>query len=159
MINDFFPKIECTPEVEETPQVLAPSVLESPIWNPIATVNWSLLFTPVFGAYLQMLNWKSLGQEDSARESKFWFYTSLIVHLILIFVGASSEMAGPPIRLFGFIYLVLWYYLNARNQIKWVEQRFGVTYLRKPWSKTILMGILGLVACVLVAIVIQPSSK
>jgi hypothetical protein len=64
-------RVECTPEVEETPQVPAPSVLESPIWNPIATVNWSLLFTPVFGAYLQMLNWKSLGQEDSARESKY----------------------------------------------------------------------------------------
>ena len=34
-----------------------------PIWNPNAAANWSLIFTPAFGAYIQMLNWQRLGQE------------------------------------------------------------------------------------------------
>lgn len=32
------------------------------LWNPNAAANWSLLFTPLFGAYLHMLNWRSLGE-------------------------------------------------------------------------------------------------
>jgi len=36
------------------------------IWNPNAAANWSILFTPAFGSYLQMLNWRTLSEPAKA---------------------------------------------------------------------------------------------
>lgn len=35
------------------------------LWNPNAAVNWSVLFTPIFGAWIQAKNWKALGALSS----------------------------------------------------------------------------------------------
>ena len=32
------------------------------LWNPTAAGSWSILFSPIFGAYLHMLNWRALFQ-------------------------------------------------------------------------------------------------
>ena len=38
------------------------------IWNPNAAANWSLLFTPAFGAYIHYLNWQKMGKTEVAPE-------------------------------------------------------------------------------------------
>ena len=48
-----------------------------PIWNPNAAASWSLPFSPVFGAYLHMLNWRSLGEEAKAATARTWLIAGL----------------------------------------------------------------------------------
>ena len=40
------------------------------LWNPNAASSWSLLFSPIFGAYLHMQNWQALGQPDKAEQCR-----------------------------------------------------------------------------------------
>ena len=42
----------------------------APIWNPSAAASWSLPFSPIFGAYLHMLNWRALGDEQKAATAR-----------------------------------------------------------------------------------------
>jgi hypothetical protein len=121
----------------------AGSSIEAPeaIWNPVATVNWSLLFTPAFGSWLQMLNWESLGEPELAAISKRWFYTSLAMLLLYHIAGiafAGNADALLLLRAVPFLYLVTWYLGSARLQMKYVKERFKDNYNRRPWKKPLL---------------------
>ena len=37
------------------------SAVAPPLWNPGAAMAWSLLFSPIFGAFVHMKNWQALG--------------------------------------------------------------------------------------------------
>jgi hypothetical protein len=69
------------------------------IWNPNSAANWSLLFTPAFGAFLHMKNWEALGEPAKASSAKLWATTTLVV-LVGISVAAvvmpRSRHHGPP---------------------------------------------------------------
>ena len=39
------------------------------LWNPNAATLWSLLFSPVFGAWIHAKNWEELGNEEESRNS------------------------------------------------------------------------------------------
>ena len=41
-----------------------------PLWNPNAAANWSLLFSPAFGAFVHMKNWQALGEPEKAANAK-----------------------------------------------------------------------------------------
>jgi hypothetical protein len=45
-----------------------------PIWNPSAAANWSIIFTPAFGSFLQAINWRVPGDEKKAKAMMNWFY-------------------------------------------------------------------------------------
>jgi hypothetical protein len=60
----------------------AAPTLGNAIWNPNAAANWSLLFSPAFGAYLHMLNWRALGQPGRAASAQHWFLASLTMLLV-----------------------------------------------------------------------------
>ncbi len=139
------------------------SLLEAPeaIWNPVATVNWSLAFTPAFGSWLQMLNWQSLGEPELAEISKRWFYASLGMLLLYAIVGiafAGSDAAVLLLRVAPFLYLVAWYVGSARPHMKFVKERFGDDYNRRPWKKPLLaaggLAVMYLVLQALVAILL-----
>ena len=53
--------------------------ISPPLWNPNAAANWSLLFSPAFGAFLHMKNWQALGQPIKATSAKVWFVLILVV--------------------------------------------------------------------------------
>ena len=61
---------------------------QAAIWNPNAAVNWSLVFTPAFGAYLQMLNWRALGESDKAKSAENWFHAGVGVLFVYLLIGA-----------------------------------------------------------------------
>lgn len=127
------------------------------LWNPSASVNWSLLFTPAFGAYLQMLNWQALGESGKAMWSRVWFYASLGMLGLYIYMSVSSgiPMADDKIsHAISFSFLLAWYFLFGKTQSLHVKKKLGGRYAKKSWGKPLLVGAGGLVAYFAVAVVI-----
>lgn len=127
------------------------------LWNPNAAANWSLIFTPAFGSYLQMLNWRTLGQHDKASSALNWFYVSLVVLLVYVLMGVfmqDSNAADGASRVLGFVYLLTWYFSTGRAQGKFVKERLGDTYTRRPWGKVLLMGIGAILGYFMLAVVV-----
>lgn len=115
-----------------------------PLWNPKAAAFWSLLFFPVFGAWLHAKNWSALGDKIKAKQSMYWVYGG-VLELLLGFLPL------PPI--FGLIligYFFAWYFLSARSQIKYVEEQVGGIYEKRGWAKPLGIATVGLALCMIV---------
>lgn len=120
----------------------------SPIWNPNAAANWSLLFSPAFGAFVHMLNWRTLGEDAKAASAKAWFIASLLIlgfYVVLGFAVPNANAADAASRAIGLTFLIVWYFAAARGQAKYVNEKLGKTYLRKGWTKPLLIALLALV--------------
>lgn len=78
---------------------MLPSEEAPPLWNPNAAANWSLLFSPVFGALLQMKNWEALGEDDKALNSKRRAIGAGVAILVAVAVSIYSAISdsGPDI--------------------------------------------------------------
>lgn len=120
------------------------------IWNPNATALWSVLFSPAFGSYLQMLNWNALGLQDRAVLSRKWFYATLSILGAELLVGLLSILIPIPylndsdvvdngISAVALGTLFAWYFLSGRHQIRFVEEKYGNNYPRMPWQKPLLI--------------------
>jgi hypothetical protein len=119
------------------------------LWNPNAAASWSLLFTPIFGAYLHMRNWQALGQPEKAASSKNWIIGSLVcVLLLVIFTLFLPDSKGVDAlgRVFGFALLITWYYAMGKSQQAFVLGKFGKTYPRRGWSRPLLAAVGGVIA-------------
>ncbi len=145
-------------EVQQSNPISAAASSQSDaIWNPNATANWSLIFTPAFGSYLQMLNWKTLGQPDKAASSQNWFYASLAILAVYVLMGifmSDSKAADGAARGLGFLYLLVWYFSVGRSQGKFVKEKFGSNYPKKPWGKALLIGIAAIIGYFIFAVVV-----
>jgi len=117
------------------------------IWNPNATANWSLIFTPAFGAYLQMLNWRSLGEPGRAATAKGWFIAGLALLLVYVLMGVllpNEQVADAGARGLGFVFLIVWYFAAGRRQSNFVKERWGKDYPRKGWGRPLFYGVAAL---------------
>lgn len=122
------------------------------LWNPNAAANWSLLFSPAFGAYLHARNAERLGRHDEAKSNQRWFYgslTFLAVNLVSILVPALSD---APLNLVGLLILIIWYFRVARKQAAFVKKTFGTTYQRRSWAQPLLIGFACLVGVFVIAV-------
>jgi hypothetical protein len=115
-------------------------VVAPPLWNPNAAANWSLLFTPIFGCWLHMLNWRALGETERAESAKTWLMLSSLMLVGLNFVGVLVRIAGSAqiTGLVSFVLLLTWYFASARGQARWVAERYGNRYPRKGWWQPLL---------------------
>lgn len=121
-----------------------------PIWNPNAAANWCLIFTPAFGAYLHMLNWRALGENDRAATSMKWFYVAIGLLVLYALIAVTMQTAAEGLTwLIGFVFLLSWYFGSARSQAKYVKEKYGGTYVRLPWGKPLGFALGGLL-CFLV---------
>jgi hypothetical protein len=116
------------------------------LWNPNAAANWSLLFTPLFGALLQMKNWMALDEPEKAAASKRWAIVTCIY--LIVDTGLTVWQPGSPDvtalrRSGGLGLLIAWYFASARGQARYVKARFGDGYPRKRWRLPILYALLG----------------
>lgn len=149
---------KCGSTLSSAPAQEAPSIQpQAAIWNPNAAVNWSLVFTPAFGAYLQMLNWRALGETRKAALSQNWFYASLGMFAVYILVGIfirDSKAAEGSAHALGFLFLLVWYFSTGRAQGKYVKQKFGKIYAKKPWGKALLVGVGALIGYFVAAMVV-----
>ena len=134
----------------------------SPLWNPTAAAIWSLPFSPAFGSYLQMLNWRSLEKHEEANSARNWFYLSLFMLAVYVLIGlfvADSKSAESAVNGLGFMYLLLWYFTTGRQQGKFVKVTYGSDYPRMPWGKPLLIGIAISVGYVLAFIFVIASLR
>lgn len=120
------------------------------LWNSNAAANWSLLFTPIFGSYLQMKNWQALGELKEANTAKNWLIFTLGFILFINFLpyiaNADPEQSSTLSRGLGFWYIIIWYFAYARKQPKYVKQKLNDNYQKKSWliplvSATIILFI------------------
>ena len=127
------------------------------LWNPNAAASWSLLFTPIFGAWLHMKNWQAMGEHEKSASSKKWIIVNVIVLVLSVLIAViapDSRAADGITRLIAFVLLISWYYASGREQTKYVIGRYGERYRRKGWMKPLLCGVLGLIGFIALAGVI-----
>jgi len=125
------------------------------LWNPSAAANWCLLFSPVFGAYLHAINWRTLGEPERAAANMRWVWGCLV---LLVLTLASLFLPESPVldRAFQFawlITLITWYFRQAKPQIEHVKQTVGDAYTKKGWGKPLLIASGCLCAYLLVLVV------
>jgi hypothetical protein len=127
------------------------------IWNPEAAGVWSFFFTPAFGSYLQMLNWRTLGEPAKASSAQAWFYASLVMLFIWFLVGMfmSGPKAEPNWFWLHILYLIIWYFASGRSQEKYVKAKFGTNYSKKPWGQALLIAVGASIGCSVVAVLLR----
>jgi hypothetical protein len=120
------------------------------LWNPNAAANWSLLFSPVFGAFLHMKNWEALGEAGKASASRRWAVTGVVVFVVLALASAFlPEKPMDGISRAGAIGLLFaWYFASARQQTAFVKARFGKEYPRRGWAKPLFLAVLAVLGFV-----------
>ena len=132
------------------------------LWNPNAAGGWSLLLTPVFGAYLHMKNWEALGHPDKAATSKKWVIGSALALVGLMIVSvlapeSQDSLMNAISRPAGLGLILAWYYSIGKSQQTYVAERFGKDYPRRGWIVPILISLgvmLGILAAMVVGLVL-----
>lgn len=122
-----------------------------PLWNPSAAARWSLLFSPIFGATVQMHNWIALGEPEKAAESKRWAIANLVIFLglgVLSIFLPETKAIDLGLRMSGLGLLIAWYVVSSRPQTNYIAARFGTAYPKKGWAKPLLYALLSLFAFV-----------
>ena len=105
------------------------------LWAPDTSATLSLLFTPIFGAFLHTKNWEALQEEKKAKESRKWFYVSifiLLLNIILVLVGGNATVIN-------LIFFLLWYFLVAKKQIKYIKNN-SIEYEKKSIFKPLFIA-------------------
>ena len=92
------------------------------LWNPNGAFFWSMLFTPIMGAWLHAKNWKELNQPDKAKKSMQWVYAGFAFLIVVLFL--PDNIGVLP----GLIYLVAWYFISGIEQAKYLEKN-DINYL------------------------------
>ncbi|MEP6875624.1 MAG: hypothetical protein ABI887_14795 [Burkholderiales bacterium] len=133
------------PPAARVDDVVAPTTEAAPrLWNPNAAVNWSLLFSPAFGAWLHMKNWEALGEPQKAKAAKTWIVISLgLIVALSLASGLMPDSKGldAATRSFGLVLLISWYVSAGRGQATLVKQRFGKDYPRRGWTQPLLWAV------------------
>jgi hypothetical protein len=128
-----------------------------PLWNPTAAGAWSLLFSPIFGAFLHMQNWKALGRPEKAAASKKWMLGS-IVFLVAMMLSTlflpESRVMDKAGNLGSLVLLIVWYYAIGKSQQTYVAARFGKTYPRRGWAVPLVVALAIFVAVICSAILL-----
>jgi len=115
------------------------------LWNPNTAANWSLLFSPVFGAWLHAKNWVALGDSGKAKQSMYWVYGGIAILLLAIMLPDNIG------RAMGIGYLFGWYFSSAKQQVKYVKENLNNAYLKKGWTKPIGIAVAVFAAFIIVA--------
>jgi hypothetical protein len=102
-----------------------------------------------------MLNWRALGEPEKAVSARNWYFASLVMFTINVFIVAAgmnidagvleiemvdSETADLTAQLIWLLFTVVWYFSAVRAQSKYVKEMFGSSYAKKPWVKALLKG-------------------
>lgn len=117
------------------------------LWNPNAAACWSLLFTPIFGASLHAINWRALGEEGKSKRSMLWAVGCVAAMVLAYFL--------PPIagNLVNLLYMLMWYFLSAKQQVNHIETRLNNSYKKKSWAKPLIIAIA--ISSILVVAIIE----
>lgn len=120
-----------------------PTVSSVKLWNPNAAINWSVVFSPLLGTYLHYQNWLALGDTKQASAAKAWFIAAifLVVIGIVAVVAAPESQFGPGL---GLVFLIAWYFGQAKGQAAFVKTHFGTSYTKRSWVLPLGVACIGL---------------
>lgn len=110
------------------------------IWNPTVAANWSLLLSPVFGAYLHYRNWLVIGEQNKSHAAKSWIAVTLLVFTVTQFLYIAEKIEAHSLFSVNFFITASWWFLVGRSQARYVNVNFGKDYLRRPWTLAIITG-------------------
>lgn len=85
---------------------------ETGLYDPRKAALWSLLFTPVFGAFILKNNWKILKQEQREKRQMIWMIAlAAVLFASFLFIG-SAVCIGISL-----VSLAAWFFLECRAQM------------------------------------------
>ncbi len=122
-----------------------------PLWNPNAAACWSLLFTPVFGSWLHLFNWRAMNQPDRVGPARTWLVVSIVFFVVTLVASLVLPQSGSALRVLNFVYLLIWYFASARGQVRFVRNEFAADYPRKGWWRPLLIAVVVVIATMIVA--------
>lgn len=122
---------------------------QAPIWNPAAIANWSLLLSPIFGAWLTYLNWQALGVADKAATSRFWLAATILWVVAFAFIiSLAGNWTYRMAVIVGYVlFLSTWYLAESRKQSNYIKSRLGKNYLKRGWQKPLTIALSLFVVC------------
>lgn len=127
----------------------APSVY---LWNPVTTMLLSLVLSPLFGSMVQMLNWRILEEEERAQQSLWWFVAGCIILLgnqVFSAIFPEDKVVDTFTVSLLVLYVLGWFVLPARRQVRYVREHFPKGYGHKSWILVLLIALCGCVAYML----------
>ncbi|NHZ39582.1 hypothetical protein [Massilia aquatica] len=124
--------------------------LSPPLWNPNAAALWCLVFGIMFGSWIHMKNWQAMGKPDKAAASKRWLIGSTLLFIVSFALAfAKPESLAGSFGRFNFFFslaaLLAWYFISAREQIRFVATTYGANYQHRSWGTPLLYGLLVLI--------------
>jgi hypothetical protein len=115
------------------------------LWNPAAAVNWSILFTSMFGMILHAHNWHALGKPILARINTVWAWITLPVLLtVTLLLPAMGNHALVALGLIAYVMVFLfgWYFTLGLYQINYVKEHHRAGYRRRDWLQPLGIAVL-----------------
>jgi len=128
-MNENLAQQSRVPPLDISSQVAAPV-----LWNPEAAGAWSLIFNPVFGSILVLMNWQRLGVQNKIRNAQIWMGVSILMLIALFFVPPSLR------ALVAIGYLLIWYFAAAKPQARYIQEKWGKAYPRRSWTWPLLIA-------------------
>ena len=138
----------------ENNQTMAAAPATPRLYNPTVCVILTLLFPPMFGGFLQGLNWKELGENELAARSMGWVRVSFFT--FLGYTLLEPVIRDIPICRYLMIALFVGFWISwslslGIRQILYVR-RNHIDYEGKFFGRAIMMGAFGWVAYVALAL-------
>lgn len=122
---------------EQTSSHSSASSSDVSLWNPNAAVNWSILLGVPLGSFLHARNWREIGDHKQEKKALIWFWATVVVGVIGILVDNGGKVFAG-VWLWS---LILWYFISARAQAKYVLETYGSSYRRKGFAKPLLIAL------------------
>ena len=115
------------------------------LWSPVGIALWSLVFTPAFGAWLQMYNYRRLGDRAQAAAAWRWCMAGLAVLGWNALASAIGLRLGLDAPLFDWVngaLFVAWVCMTLPRHARAV----GPCYARRRWDSVVVLGMLAALA-------------
>lgn len=119
---------------------------EPGLWNPNAAANWSLVFTPIFGATILALNSKLLGDRRSYVHHCYWLVANSIAYAMAMAFSIQASLVDRESFVPLAIYLgslLLWYFAACRPEVSRVKDYYRSGTTRRGWLIPIIVGVGG----------------
>ncbi len=124
------------------------------LYNPFWCVVLTIIFTPMFGGFLQGLNWRELGEDELAARSMTWvrwsFYAFALYTLSEPFI--RDTLIGRYLMIAMFVgFWISWTFSLGWRQVTYVKRNVSV-YTKTLLGRAIMIGAFGWVAYTAVAL-------